>query len=274
MSRNRIIALGAASAAAIGIAFVARGFLVPEPAQPEPQTVVQQEEKVDVLVLARDVKAGERLTATKLQWRPWPKSMLINGMITIENQPDALNTIGEKRAKVAMVAGEPLLEGKVAQSGDGGVLASLLPKGKRAIAVKVTVESGVGGFIMPNDRVDVLLTRQLTQSGGQSVSITDTVLENVRVLAIDQQYAAEKSDQAAVPDMSTATLEVTPKQAEVLARVQDMGALSLALRSLAEEGEGNLADAKPRLSPKFASQAGGDVHMFRFGYGKLSPALN
>ncbi len=274
MSRNRIIALGAASAAAIGIAFLARGFLVPEPVQPVQQTVVQQEEKVDVLVLARDVKAGERLTAAKLQWRPWPKSMVISGMITKEDQPDALTSIDDKRAKGPMVAGEPLLEGKIAKSGEGGVLAALLPKGMRAIAVKVMVETGAGGFIMPNDRVDVLLTRKITQGNRQPVSVTDTVLENVRVLAIDQQYAADKGEQAAVPEMKTATLEVTPKQAEVLARVQDMGDLTLALRSLAEEGEGNLADAKPRLSPKFAAQAGGDVQLFRFGYSRLAPALN
>lgn len=274
MSRNRIIALGAASAAAIVIAVFARGFLVAEPQPQAPQPVVQQEEKVDVLVLARDVKPGERITAGKLQWRPWPRSMLIAGMITQEDQPDALQTMGERRAKVAMVAGEPLLESKIAKVGDGGVLAALLPKGMRAIAVEVKVETGAGGFIMPNDRVDVLLTRTLPQEGGATLSFTDTVLENVRVLAIDQQYVADKTDQAAVTELKTATLEVTPKQAEVLARVQEEGDLSLALRSLAEMGEGNLADAKPRLSPKFANRKATMLRHYRFGVGKVRLKLN
>ena len=266
MSRNRIIALGAASAAAIVIAVFARGYLQPPP-PPPPQKIVQQEEKVDVLVVARDLRPGEKLTAAKLQWRPWPKSMLLSGMITREDQPDAMESLQDKRVRSAMVAGEPLLQAKVSELKDGGVLASLLPKGMRAIAVNVTLETGAGGFIMPGDRVDVLLTRQV--SGG---TITSTVLENVRVLAIDQQYVAEKSDQPAVTELKTATLEVTPKQAEVLAKVQGMGDLSLVLRSLAEQD--NLPDAKPRLSPKFARSQGGDMREYRFGIGRLTPALN
>ena len=267
MSRNRIIALGAASAAAIVIAVIARGFLQPPAPPPVQPRVVQQEEKVDVLVAARDIRPGEKLSAAKLQWRPWPKSMLIDGMISREDQPDAMESLENKRARSAMVAGEPVLRGKVSELKDGGVLASLLPKGMRAIAVPVTLQTGAGGFILPGDRVDVLLTRRV--NGG---TITNTVLENVRVLAIDQQYVADKSDQPAVTELKTATLEVTPKQAEVLAKVQGMGDLSLALRSLAEDD--NLPDAKPRLSPKFASSGGGEIREFRYGVGKLAPALN
>ena len=272
MNRNRVIALGAASVAAIGIALFARGFLQPPSPPPAQKVVVKKEEKVDVLVLTRDVKVGERLSTAKVQWRPWPKSALVKGMITREQAPDALQTIDQKRARSAMVAGEPLLHSKIVRVGEGGVLASLLPKGMRAIAVNVTLETGAGGFIMPDDRVDVLLTRKINPGSPNEATITDTVLENVRVLAIDQQYVANQSDQPAVGDLKTATLEVTPRQAEVLAQVQGMGDLSLALRSLAERD--NLPDAKPRLSPKFAKTKGGEMREFRFGFGKLTPALN
>ena len=139
----------------------------------------------------------------------------------------------------------------------------------RAVAVKVGVETASGGFIMPNDRVDVLLTRRIREQ-----TFTDTVLENVRVLAIDQKYVAEQQDAPAVRKLRTATLEVTPEQARVLARVQSMGQLNLALRSLAERGDGELRDEMPRLAPEFARNGGSEVRVFRYGVMGTQAAVN
>jgi len=135
--------------------------------------------------------------------------------------------------------------------------------------VKVSVESASGGFIMPNDRVDVLLTRRI-----KNQTFTNTVLENVRVLAIDQKYVADQNDSPAVRKLRTATLEVTPEQARVLTRVQSIGELSLALRALAERGDGDLQDEKPRLTPQFARNAGGEIRTFRYGVMGAQAAVN
>jgi pilus assembly protein CpaB len=131
----------------------------------------------------------------------------------------------------------------------------------RAVAVRVSVETGAGGFIMPNDRVDVLLTRK---SRGRTLS--DTVLSNVRVMAIDQSYrVGDNGKKVADSSIKTATLELEPRQAEVLARAETMGQLSLALRSLADAGDSKLGDDGPRLSPKYASKNGGEVRILRYG---------
>ena len=273
MDRKQIIAIGVASLAALGAAFVAKDFIAAKP-QPVKTKVVDRVEKTEVLVVTKNVQMGERLHPGLLRWAPWPKETLLPGMITRADQPDAMDpdspdSLIDARVRTPMVAGEPVLENKVMRKGEGGLMSALLPKGMRALAVKITVESASGGFIMPNDRVDVLLTRRLNEQ-----TFTDTVLENVRVLAIDQKYVADDSDTPAVSTVETATLEVTPEQARVLTRVQSIGELSLALRALAERGDGDLKDDKPRLTPQFARNAGGEIRVFRYGVMGSQPAVN
>lgn len=258
MDRKQIIAIGVASVAALGAAFLTFDLIG---SKPKPvKKVVNKEQKVDVLVVTKNLKMGERIHPGIMAWAPWPKAALLPGMVTRRMQPDAFERYNGARARTPMVANEPILENKVIRKGEGGLLSALLPKGMRAVAVKVSVESASGGFIMPNDRVDVLLTRRINKE-----TFSSTVLENVRVLAIDQKYVAEQQDAPAVKKLRTATLEVTPEQARVLARVQSMGELSLALRSLAERGDGELKDEMPRLAPEFARNGGGEVRVFRYG---------
>ncbi len=268
-NKRKIITLGVASVTAIVAAMFARDFI--SGGQQQPQVVVKQQQvaKTEVLVTTRDVQLGERIQPAMLKWQDWPETLLLPGMITRNSQPEAINDLKNARARMPMVAGEPVLQKKVMKQGDGGMMSSLLTKGMRAIAVKVSIESGAGGFIMPNDRVDVLVTRRIK---GQT--FTDPVLENVRVLAIDQIYMAKESDKAAVADMRTATLEVTPEQARVLARVQAMGELSLALRSQAERQNAGAEDQMPRLAPMFARNHGGEIRTFRYGMQGTQAALN
>jgi len=265
MNKSRIIVLFLALVFSLGAAMMVKSFMSapPRPKVAKKAPVIQTEklERVKILALAADVKMGERISATALQWMDWPKEMVMPKMITKFSKPDAMNTYAGARARTPMFTGEPFYADKVFTKKDGGFLSALLPKGMRAIAVRVSVETGAGGFIMPNDRVDVLLTRK---SRGRTLS--DTVLSNVRVMAIDQSYKiGDNGKKVADSSIKTATLELEPRQAEVLARAETMGQLSLALRSLADAGDSKLGDDGPRLSPKYASKNGGEVRILRYG---------
>ena len=118
-------------------------------------------------------------------------------------------------------------------------MSSILPSGKRAIATQISADTSAGGFILPNDFVDVIMTRR-TKDGGADEFITETILGNVRVLAIDQTVKEEDGRQVVVG--KTATLELAPEQAEVLTLAEQMGEMSLALRSLADAAPGSEDD--------------------------------
>ncbi len=264
MNKSRIIVLFLALVFSLGAAMMVKSFMsAPQPKTARKAPVIQTEklERVKILALANDIKMGERLTDGDLQWLDWPKEMVTPKMITKFSRPDAMSKYANARARTPMFAGEPFYEDKVFGVKQGGFLSALLPKGMRAISVRVSVETGAGGFIMPNDRVDVLLTRK---SRGRT--LTDTVLSNVRVLAIDQSYKiGDNGKKVADSSIKTATLELEPEQAEVLARAETMGQLTLALRALADAGDSKLGDDGPRLSPKFANRNGGEVHVLRYG---------
>lgn len=152
-----------------------------------------------------------------------------------------LNTPGAKSDYIGAVvrepilAGEPLVARKIVRAGDSGYMAASLAPGMRAMAIRVTVETAAGGFILPGDRVDVLMTREVKTSSGDSGAMkfsSATVMRNVKVLAIDQSTRAAENELAVVG--ATATLEVSGRDAEVLALARSEGDLSLALRSYAD----------------------------------------
>lgn len=272
MDKKQMMALGIASAAALVVALVASSFLSSSP--PEPKVVVKDEvARTEVLVVASDVPMGGIISPGALKWTAWPEKLLSPAMITREAMPDALEKFANKRARAPLFRGEPLVMNKVIDPKEGGFLSALLPAGMRAVAVKISTETASGGFIQPNDRVDVMLTRRLGKH-----MVTDTVLYNVRVLAIDQKAlpgeSKEGDDAMAKDNVQTATLAVTEEQARVLAKVQSIGELTLALRSMSERSETALNDDKPRLSPKYARNAGGDVRTFRYGIPSAEPMVN
>ena len=268
-NKNKILTIGAASVAALLAAVFARDFIAGGQQKPQPVAQVQKQPKVHVLAATTNLPMGARLRQDVLQWQEWPEDNVLPGMIVREQDENAMEELAKARVRVPLVANEPIMDSKIIRKGEGGLLSTLLHKGMRAIAVKVTVESGAGGFIMPNDRVDVLLTRSVDDQ-----TFSDVVLENVRVLAINQTSAADKTNKSAEAELRTATLEVTPLQAKVLARVQSQGELSLVLRSLAEREDGDLADDKPRLSPAFARTGGGNIHLYRYGKFGVQAAQN
>ena len=156
-------------------------------------------------------------------------------------------------------AGEPIRESKLIKAKGSGYMAAILPSGMRAISVEISPETGAGGFILPNDHVDVILSRRdrlAEKSAGVEVHTSEVILSNVRVLAIDQTVE-EKNGQRVVVG-KTATLELAPRQAETLALSRQLGTLSLALRSLVDSDKD-----KPESNDDTGRR--GNVNVVRFG---------
>lgn len=211
------------------------------PAQLE--AVVTKEPTVNVLVAGANLPVGSRLNDQSLRWIPWPQGSLVEGFITEKNRPDALKELAGVIVRLPLFEGEPIRAEKIADS-SSRIMSSLLPSGKRAVATEISVATGAGGFVLPNDRVDVIMVRK----GEDKTFLTENVLNNVRVLAIDQQIQ-EKEDGTKAVIGTTATLELTPDQAKVITVAQQMAdRLTLALRSVADAQEEDTKAADYLLS--------------------------
>jgi pilus assembly protein CpaB len=158
-------------------------------------------------------------------------------------------------ARAPFIAGEPIREPKLVRADGSGFMAAILPTGMRAVSTEISAETGAGGFILPNDRVDVILTRR--DKGGADMVNSEIILPNVRVLAIDQAPKEKEGQNALVG--RTVTLELKPEQAETLARSRQAGTLSLALRSIADVNmaENSEEDAAPKR--------GASINIVRYG---------
>ena len=248
------------------IALVAGGiaaFLAgrPEQAPPPAPPPVAQLETVDVLIANADIGMGTTVTAQDLRWQTWPAAAAGASFIRKSDRPDAIEQLAGSITRAPFSAGEPIREAKLIKGKGGGYMAAILPSGMRAVSTEISPETGVGGFILPNDHVDVILTRrdkEAEKAAGVEVHSSETILSNVRVLAIDQTVE-EKNGQRVVVG-KTATLELTPRQAETLALSRQMGTLSLALRSLVDfDGKGT-----PEPATDDKGRRGG-INMVRFG---------
>jgi pilus assembly protein CpaB len=231
MKPARLIILVVAVAAA-GLAGILAMRLGGRDVMPEVATVMQKEPTVNVLVASANLPIGSRLNDSSIRWMEWPQAGIVKGLITQADRPNALKDMAGAVVRLPIFEGEPIREEKVADS-NSRILSSLLPAGKRAVATEISVATGAGGFILPNDRVDILMVRK----GDAAKFQTETILSNVRVLAIDQQIE-QKADGSKSAVGTTATLELTPDQTKVLATAQQMAdRLSMALRSVADAQE-------------------------------------
>ena len=227
--------------AVLVIALVAGGIaaLLAGRSDPVPQAVVQepQLETVDVLIAGSDIGLGQSLAGPELRWQTWPTAAAGPSFIRKTERPDAITDLTGAIARQPFSTGEPIREAKLIRGNGSGYMAAILPTGMRAISTEISAETGAGGFILPNDHVDVILSRrdkEAEKATGIEVHASEIILGNVRVLAIDQTVE-EKNGQRVVVGR-TATLELAPRQAEMLARSRQMGTLSLALRSLVDSG--------------------------------------
>lgn len=258
MKPARIAILAIALAAAGGSAILARGLVSNN--EPVAEGPAPRMNTVEVLVASKDVTLGQVVTAADIGWQDWPSSAARTGFIRRDANPGAMEEYKGAIARVGMLAGEPVNDAKLVRSDTAGFLSAILPKGSRAISIKISPETSAGGFILPNDRVDVILTRQEKSEGerGQGRFISETVLTNVRVLAIDQQVAEKDGEKVVVG--KTATLELRPLQAEELALAESRGEIALALRSLRDAGEVSDAGSENR-----SRRRTGTVTVVRFG---------
>jgi pilus assembly protein CpaB len=256
MKAARLVVLGVAVVAGGLAALLAgRSENPPEPAAPQQAQIPS----VDVLVAKGDIGLGQTVGGGDMQWVTWPANAATGNFITKTNRPDAIETLSGAIARAPFVAGEPIRDAKLVQAKGSGFMAAILPPGMRAVSTQISPETGAGGFILPNDRVDVILSRRdrdAEKATGAESFVSETVLGNVRVLAIDQNVE-EKGGQKVVVG-KTATLELSPGQAEALALAQKIGTLSLALRSI--------TDANSKDDDR-STVGGSGVNIIRFGVG-------
>jgi pilus assembly protein CpaB len=254
MNTARIVVLTLALGAGGFAAFLARGTDSTPPAQP-----VVQLPTVEVLVAKSEIGLGQSVKQDDLQWQTWPAATAGNNLIRRDGQPEAMKTIAGAIARAPFIAGEPIREVKLVRANGSGFMAAILPTGMRAVSTEISAETGAGGFILPNDRVDVILTKRekTGDKSGADVVNSEIILPNVRVLAIDQ--APKEKDGQNVLVGRTVTLELKPEQAETLARARQGGTLSLALRSIADI---NMVENNTDDQP---SRKGASISVVRYG---------
>ena len=235
MKRARMIVLAIAFAAAGGAAYVAKNMI----GIPKIRTVeINTADTVKVLVASRNIRLGDSVRSKDLKWQEWPKQAAVSGYITKSRQPKAESSFSGAIARAPFLEGEPIKEQKLIKVSEGGVMAAILPSGMRAISTPIREETSAGGFILPNDRVDVIVSRRV-QMARKEEHVSETVLRNVRILAIGQNI--EIKDGKKIANGKTATLELSPRQTETLTLAQSMGDISLALRSLSDATPGGLS---------------------------------
>ena len=254
MKVARILILGVALAAG-----GAAAFLVGSDDEKKPEIApapVTELSTVEVLIAKTDIGMGTAVSAQDLQWQAWPAATTGATFITKNDRPGAIEELAGAITRAPFTAGEPIREGKLIKANGAGYMAAILPSGMRAVSTEISPETGAGGFILPNDRVDVILSKRPNNDSkqGSKNPVSETILTNVRVLAIDQ--AVEEKNGQRVVVGKTATLELAPRQAETLAQSRQLGTLSLALRSL--------LDASKTVEVDDSDQKA-DINTVRFG---------
>jgi pilus assembly protein CpaB len=222
---------------------------------------VAQLPTVDVLVAKNDIPLGQSVKPEDLQWQTWPAATASSTFIRRSDRPDATTQITGSIARAPFILGEPIRDQKLVKADGSGFMAAILPAGMRAVSTEISPETGAGGFILPNDRVDILLSKHDknpdSRGGTADVVVSEIILTNIRVLAIDQA-PKEKDGQNTVVGR-TVTLELKPDQTETLARARQSGTLSLSLRSIADVNivESNAEDR--------GRKRGDSVNVIRYG---------
>src|SRR4029434_10279842 len=263
MNTARIVVLAIAIGAGGIAAYLASGSDdKPAPAQP-----VVQMQTVDILVAKSDIGLGRSVKPDDLQWQTWPAATASSNFISRASRAEAIKEIAGSIARAPFIAGEPIREQKLVRANGSGFMAAILPTGMRAISTEISPETGAGGFILPNDRVDVILSKREKNPEGKGTDAvqSEIILSNIRVLAIDQ---APKEKEGINPLVGrTATLELKPEQAETLTRARQSGTLALALRSITDVNA--TAEGQSEDQVKKRSQS---VNVVRYGIANQTTA--
>jgi len=233
MDKRKLMLLLGALVVAIGTALAARSMLGGG-AAPQAEAAQQVAQGPKVLVAQRALPVGTIITQDALSFQAWPKEMVKDAYF-LEGEADMNKLLGTV-VRYPITAGQPLTQGALVRPGQRGFLAAALGPGMRAVTVGVSATSGVAGFVFPGDRVDLVLTQEVTGGGdGPPLRASETIVRNIRVLAVDQSLnARDEAGNQVAHTSATVTFEATPKIAEKIAVAQTIGQLSLSLRSLAD----------------------------------------
>ncbi|MCA6123209.1 Flp pilus assembly protein CpaB [Bradyrhizobium sp. WSM 1704] len=255
MNTARILVLAIAGCAGLAALYLASG----NDEKPAPAPAVVQLPTVDILVAKSDIGLGQSLKPEDLQWQTWPAATASTSFLRRDTNAEAIRDVTGSIARAPFIQGEPIREQKLVKSDGSGFMAAILPSGMRAVSTEISPETGAGGFILPNDRVDVLLSKREKNPdrSGADIVNSEVILTNVRVLAIDQ--APKEKDGANALVGKTVTLELKPEQTETLARARQSGVLSLALRSIAD------VNAPEVRTEDNHSKRGETVNVIRYG---------
>ena len=236
MKSSRLLILGTALAAGVGAAIM---VVTSKPRQTQrPMIVHAPVATEDVLVAAKSLAVGTVIQNGDLRWQSWPKANMPQNVISKNTMPAALDDFKTALVRLPVGAGEPIFPGHLIKAGTSGFMAAILPSGMRAVAINIDQQGSqtAGGFILPNDHVDVIHTyrdEQAAKAGVADPMVSETLLHNIRVLAIGQNIQDRNNERVAAG--SNATLELTPQQVETIVLAQRVGQLSLSLRSLADD---------------------------------------
>lgn len=243
MRATRLLVLGVAVATAAGAGYMAMNLKAATPATPQEtgEPTAPQIELEKVLVASAQVGIGDPVDG-QMRWQVWPKEAVTDGFITETAEPSAMEDLNGSIARLVIMPGEPIRKAKLIGK-DQSFMSSILPAGKRAVAVEIKADTSAGGFVLPNDFVDLIMTRRAPTPSGAESFVTETILKNIRVLAIDQTIREDEEGGKSVIGQ-TATLELTPQQSEIVVVAQQMAdRLALALRSTADASEKAVSDA-------------------------------
>jgi len=268
MNAVRIAILAAAAIAALAVAFFVRQAMTTD----VPQSVqVEQRPAMRVLAARQDLAIGDTVSANDLYWQAWPDEASSPGYV-IENRGQTAADFAGSVVRASIGQGEPVTGRKLVQPGDAGFMAAILSPGMRAVAVPISAETGAGGFILPNDRVDVIVSfeeESESSRGSRRSFVARTLVENARVLAIDQTFGQGEENVLG----ETATLELTPDQSRAVSLAVVRGEVALVLRSLSDGdggpvlvSSGPAPDNSPRSS--FNGDENNSVTLIRYGHAR------
>jgi pilus assembly protein CpaB len=261
MKRPQLLGVAIAGVCGLGAFFGVMSLVNRQP------TVVREEVQTNttqVLVAKTEIGLGQITAPENFRWQDWPASSANAQYIQRSTRPNAINDFTGAVARAPLLPGEPVTPLKLVKAGDGGVLAAILPAGMRAISTRIREETAAGRLILPNDRVDVILTQKRRNRAGADDSVSDTLFRNIRVLAIGQLIEAKEGKKLA--EGNTATLELTPTQVEELSAANSKGEISLSLRSI--------ADMQKRDEPTAQKERGDSVKILKYGVRSRAYGVN
>jgi len=270
MNPKSLILIVVAAVGVFAVVMLTRSYIGGLERQQTAEVAVKRIEAGKVMVAARDLSVGTILKPEDVRWQAWPEEGMNEAYYSShkvgDEAPATPKGLAGKVVRAPLSAGDPVTRSSLVSQGERGFLAAILSPGMRAVTVQLSPTSGIGGFVFPGDRVDVILNHTIEKSREEKYNLSETVFQNVRVLGVDQKSDTTGSE---VRVAKTATLEVTPKMAEKMVMLESIGSLSLSLRSLSE-GAGSLAanPDSPPVGETLTHTMGNEISKFLPALGK------